>query len=160
MKFIEDHTGIAKNLVCQIRKQLVDRGLIAYDHDSITIDWKRIQTFAALQTPLPKHGRNRYAPANPSPAKDWTKIPIRKTKEYRKYQYRNPLRQLEAWEKTFFQTLEDMTETEYNEVVQGMGMGTSEPKVRYITIYTPADENDGNHGGYSLDLAATNFMDE
>lgn len=160
MKFIEDHTGIAKNLVSQIRKQLVDHGLIAYDHDSITLDWKRIQTFAALQTPLPKHGKNRYAPANPSPCKDWTKIPIKKTKEYRKYQYRNPLRQLNKREKEFFQTLEDMTETEYNEVIHGMGMSTAVSKVRYITIYATADENDGNHGGYSLDLAAANFMDE
>lgn len=160
MKFIEDHTGIKENKVSEIRKQLVNHGLITYENNSITIDWKRIQTFAALQTPLPKHGSNRYAPANPSPCKDWTKIPIKKTKEYRKYQYRNPLRQMEAWEREFFQTLEDMTETEYNEIIHGMGMGTSEPKVGYITIYTPADENDDNHGSYSLDLAAANFIDE
>lgn len=80
-----------------------------------------MQTFAALLEPLPKHGT--YAPANTA-ARDWSRIPLYKTAEAKHLRYRNPLRQLEPWEEDFFHTLENMTASEYAEIVHGMGGGT------------------------------------
>ena len=133
LKLIEDRTGITQNKVSEIRKELVDHGLIAYDQKTIIIDWERMQTFAALNKPLPKHGQHTYAPVNTTD-KDWSRIPLYKTKEARQLKYRNPMRKLEEWEKDFFNRLEDMTAEEYGEIIRGMGADTIPPKEGYITI--------------------------
>ena len=92
-----------------------------------------MQIFAALNKPLPKHGQHPYAPVNTT-VKDWNRIPLCKTKEAKLLKYRNPIRQLEEWEKAFFNWLENTTEEEYREIVSGMGADTRPPKEGYITI--------------------------
>lgn len=145
MKCVEERTGIAKNLVSQIRKELVDHGLIAYDQERITIDWDRMQIFAALEKPLPKHGKHTYAPVDVA-AKDWSRIPLNKTQEAKRLKYRNPMRQLETWEEDFFHFMESLTAEEYCEIVCGMGADRTPPKQRYITITQPCFDEWGEPG--------------
>lgn len=92
-----------------------------------------MQIFAALNKPLPKHGQHTYAPVN-TMAKDWSRIPLYKTREASKLKFRNPMRKLEEWEKDFFNRLENMTAEEYGEIISGMGADTLPPKEGYITI--------------------------
>lgn len=81
LKYVEDMTGISRNKVSEIRKELVDHGLIAYGQETIIIDWEHMRIFAALNEPLPKQGKHAYAPVKPA-SKDWGRLPIRKMKEY------------------------------------------------------------------------------
>lgn len=110
--------------------------MIAYDQERIVIDWNRMQTFAALAIPLPKHGQHTYAPVKLE-EKDWSRVPIRKTAEYRKLRYREQPRLLEAWEEEFFNVLENMTLAEYSEVVHGMEEGTPKTGV-HNDIHQPS----------------------
>ena len=121
LKYVEDRTGIKANKISEIRKELIDHGMIALTKDMLLIDWERVKVFASLEKPLPKHGRLTYAPVKLDD-RDWRRIPLAKTYEYRRLHYRAPLRRLEEWETAFFDVLEQMTEKEYESVVLGMSM--------------------------------------
>lgn len=101
--------------------------MIAYDQECVIIDWERMKIFAALDKPLPKQGKQTYAPVK-KPDKDWSGTPIRKTREYRALRYVNPLRQLEPWEQDFFCTLENMTSAECSDVIRGMSFSGENSK--------------------------------
>ena len=135
LKYVEDRTGIKSNKISEIRKELVDHGIIALTSEQIIIDWERVQIFASLEKPLPKHGKHTYAPVKIDHA-DWSRVPLHKTREYSTLRYRNPLRKLAEWEEHFFDFLEQMTEEEYRELVCCMGVNEDPPKEGYIT-YIP-----------------------
>jgi len=104
-----------------------------------------MQVFAALKKPLPKRGNHTYTPVDIA-AKDWSRIPLNKTKEAMRLKYRNPMRKLEPWEEDFFHLLESMTAEEYSEIVHGMGADTARPKSGYITITQPCFDEWGEPG--------------
>ena len=54
LAFIEANAKIPKNKVSEIRRILIERGLICYDRQSciIYISWIRIQAFSLLERPL------------------------------------------------------------------------------------------------------------
>ena len=61
-------TGISKNKVSEIRKKLVQRGLICYDREfhKIYISWNRLQAFAMLEKPLLlTRGKHTFYPFEP-----------------------------------------------------------------------------------------------
>lgn len=124
---MEDHTGIRFNKVSEIRKELIEHGLIALTDEQIIIDWERVKIFASLDKPLPKHGRHTYAPVKIDD-RDWSRIPLRKTCEYSNLRYQQPMRKLTEWEEEFFSTLEEMTAEEYQEVIRGMGVNAAPSK--------------------------------
>ena len=124
---MEDHTGIRFNKVSEIRKELIEHGLIALTDEQIIIDWERVKIFASLDKPLPKHGRHTYAPVKIDD-RDWSRIPLRKTCEYSNLRYQQPMRKLTEWEEEFLSTLEEMTAEEYQEVIRGMGVNAAPSK--------------------------------
>lgn len=115
LKLIEQKTGIAGNKVAEIRRRLVDRGLIAYEpEDYVAVDWRRIKTFAALEKPLrlPSSGNYFFAPARPCRReKTIGQICMEKG-----WWIKNP-RPLTATEKTFYDAAESMTESGFMELM-------------------------------------------
>ena len=124
---MEDHTGIRFNKGSEIRKELIEHGLIALTDEQIIIDWERVKIFASLDKPLPKHGKHTYAPVRIDD-RDWGRIPLRKTREYSSLRCQQPMRKLAEWEEDFFNTLEEMTAEEYLEVIRGMGVSVPPQK--------------------------------
>ena len=110
LKLIKRKTGIPENKVSEVRKRLIDRGLIAYEpEDFIMLDWQRIRTFAALEKPLrlPKNGNCFFAPVKP-----YLKEPTLREIWYKEgYWIKNP-RPLTDTEKKFYNTAARMTEFE------------------------------------------------
>ena len=139
---MEDRTGIRSNKISEIRKELIDHSIVALTDEQVIIDWERVQIFASLEKPLPKHGNHTYAPVKVD-STDWSRIPLRKTREYASLRYRNPLRKLADWEENFFDTLEQMTAEEYLEIVCGMGVNEDPQKEGYITYIPQPDSLPG-----------------
>lgn len=123
-ELITQQTGIAANKISEVRKKLVDYGLIAYKNDPgfIFINWQRISTYALLPEPLKLHQYKNYffAPVKNNSGK-WAFL-FRRTIGMlgKRYRIRNP-RKLSRKETRFFSLLEKMTEEEYFQIVAAIG---------------------------------------
>ena len=116
MELITRATGIPTNKISQVRKRLVDKGLISFDRqrEIILIDWRRIRIFAALEKPLrlPNSGNYYFAPVR-------RETTVKKTlKELgRQYRIRNP-RELTPTEVYYYDRLEQLTELEFLDLMR------------------------------------------
>ena len=116
MELITRATGIPANKISQVRKRLVDKGLIGFDRQKeiILIDWRRIRIFAALEKPLrlPNSGNYYFAPVR-------RETTVKKTlKELgRQYRIRNT-RELTSTEVYYYDRLEQLTESEFLDLMR------------------------------------------
>ena len=159
LKYVEDRTGIKANKISEIRKELIEHGIIALTKEMLLIDWERVQIFASLEKPLPKHGKLTYAPVKLDD-RDWSRIPLAKTREYRKLHYRTPLRRMEEWEVTFFSTLEQLTEKEYESIVLGMSMDRQLTEQEKTTGFPSSAEEAEDNTKQMLKLTTADFAEE
>lgn len=83
LKLIERNTGIAANKVSSYRKELCEKGIIAYTGDRIVVDHERVRLFSTLDPDLTRAKRASsiyIAPVNPDPTSDSeeeTNFPVR-----------------------------------------------------------------------------------
>lgn len=67
LKIIDDATHIGAKNVSTVRQYLVRWGLIAYDSDTILIDWFRLRAFAMMDPKMMGYKKDwRIKPVNPA----------------------------------------------------------------------------------------------
>ena len=117
---IEKEIGIPSVKVSPIRKILVDHGLIDYNREQryIYIAWNRINAFAMLEKPLRlTRGKCVFSPVLNDSVHIEPDIKIKRAGL--KYRIVNP-RPLTEQEEAFYSTLENMTEGEYEFMVNAI----------------------------------------
>lgn len=111
-------TGLSINRVQEVRGQLISYGLINYSKEEkfIYIAWSRIRSYAMLEKPLRlTRGKCFFLPFTAKPAI----FNKRKTLKQLSKQFSiKEERQLDDWENDFYDTLENMTENQYAQVVE------------------------------------------
>ena len=110
LSLIEITTGIAANKISEIRKRLVQKGLIAYTGDKIFIDWNHIRIYAGLDKPIriPQKGNCYFAPAKKQP-----KCSGRRRFQSNRRCYKGKPSEMSSVDK-FYQYLETLNEKEFS----------------------------------------------
>lgn len=91
---IENETGIKSNKISETRQALSNKGLIDFKaYERLTVNWQRIETFAALTEPIHQTNRDRRAnrESKANPYRPPKQEPTKKIRELEEYNLCTPL---------------------------------------------------------------------